>query len=133
MQKIEFITRNGVEDLNLLLFGNFNTFRHGNKWTCLKVGETVELVAIEKGSPVRMVHNGPEAIERPRLNTIIGEAVVTGITFGSLSDMVIDYAHDNYETPDEAELVGILASAYGPEKVGRTELYTVVHLVRMVP
>ncbi len=130
--QIEFVARNGVKDLDLMLSGNFNTFRHGNKWTCLVVGETVELITVVRGPVVVDVGNFQKEVAGDQY-TVLGLAVVTGVTFGSLNDMIMDYAHDNHETPDEIELVNVLASIYGPEKVGRNELYTVVHLVRMVP
>ena len=131
MQKIEFVVRDGVKDLDRMLQGNFNTFRHGNKWTRLKVGETVELMSFVKGPTVVEVGNFKKAAGDQ--HAVLGFAVVTGVAFGPLGDMLMDYADGNYEAQDEAELAGVLASVYGPENVSRHEAYTVVHLVRLTP
>ncbi len=129
MEKIKF--EGVLHELDEELRGTFNTFRHGPKWTKLRIGEVVELTHFEGASPVRLA-NSPREFEQSDLDTEIGRAVVIDVSFGQLGDMLLDHAVQNYETDDEGELAGVLADVYGAKSVRREAQYTVVHLVRLL-
>lgn len=95
-----------------------NTFRKGDKWADLKIGETIEIATIAGET-----------------ETVVGTAKVVGIVLGKLTSMLGRHAHSNHETfslgpnsfADDA-LFKILKQAY-PD-CSTEDIFTVVYLDR---
>lgn len=96
----------------------FSTFRAGHKWiTKLRVGDVVEMVHVEE--------------DRRKRPASLGYAVVTDLAFGTLKEMLDNFATENHATSDPDELRGMLHSTYGKNRARSRDPYTVVHLVSL--
>lgn len=98
-----------------------NTFRKGDKWADLKIGEKVEIALA--------------GVQHGEAETVVGEARVVGVVVGKLAGLLGRHAHNNHETfamgpgayADDA-LFKILRKIY-PE-TSTEDLFTAVYLDR---
>lgn len=93
-----------------------STFRMGNKWANLQLGEVVELVHL---------HDGVE--------TVVGTAEVNGVVVGPYQEMLMRHGESNHEAENNHDAVGtldeVIRSIYG-DAVEAEATATVIYLRR---
>lgn len=93
-----------------------NTFRKGNKWADLQVGEKIELALTGNGQP----------------DVVVGQARVVGVVVDKLGKLLSRHAHGNHETflAENADqvLLGILKQIYFD--ASDDEIFTAIYLDR---